>query len=168
MSSDSVSRQLYEELRRLAARRMSSEPSDHTLQPTALVHEAWLRLQSMESAFKDRTHFFASAAQAMRRILIDRARRVRAVRHGGELNRVELLDDDAGDSNEEPVDMLALAGVLEKLETRDPELATVITMRYVLGCTIDETSDALGVSPAKVKKDVAFARAWLRRQLDGQ
>ena len=164
MAAD-VNQELYEELRRLAARRMSSEPSDHTLQPTALVHEAWLRLQSMESAFKDRTHFFAAAAMAMRRILIDRARRVGRVRHGGELHRVELADDAAGDSSEQPVDMLALAGVLEKLETRDPELATVITMRYVLGCTIDETADALGVSPAKIKKDVAFARAWLRRQL---
>lgn len=166
MSSDDVNRKLYDELRSLAARRMASEPSDHTLQPTALVHEAWLRLQSMESAFNDRTHFFASAAMAMRRILIDRARRIRRVRHGGELRRVELADDAAGDSSEQPIDMLELAAVLEKLEERDPELATTITMRYVLGCTIEETAEALGWSPAKVKKDVAFARAWLRRQLD--
>jgi RNA polymerase sigma factor (TIGR02999 family) len=166
MSAEDLDRKLYEELRRLAARRMASEPSDHTLQPTALVHEAWLRLRSMESAFVDRAHFFASAALAMRRILIDRARRVGRVRHGGELDRVELADLDAGDSSEQRVDMHELATALEQLERRDPELATVITMRYVLGCTVDETADALGVSPAKVKKDVAFAQAWLRRRLD--
>lgn len=164
MSKDPIDQSLYEELRRLAARRMTGEPSDHTLQPTALVHEAWLRLQSMRDDFNDRTHFFAAAATAMRRILIDRARKIRRVRHGGELERV-ALDSEPPDDEGQPLDMMHLAAVLEQLEKRDPELATVITMRYVLGCTIEETSDALGFSPAKVKKDVAFARAWLRRRL---
>jgi RNA polymerase sigma factor (TIGR02999 family) len=162
-----VERALYEELRRLAARRMAREPSDHTLQATALVHEAWLRLQSMEAAFQDRAHFFAAAALAMRRILIDRARRVGRVRHGGELQRTDLLDDQPADPGSGPVDLLELAAALEKLEARDPALATVVTMRWVLGCTVEETADALALSPAKVKKDLAFARAWLRRRLDG-
>ena len=97
----------------------------------------------------------------MRHILTDRARRVRRVRHGGELERVPLFDDDADDdSSGRPVDMLELSGALEKLETRDPELATVVTLRYVVGCTIEETAEILRVSPAKVKKDVAFARAF--------
>ncbi len=164
MADRTVEHELYEELRRFAARRMARESPGHTLQATALVHEAWLHLQSMEGAFNDRTHFFASAAMAMRRILIDRARRAGAVRHGGDRSRVPMDLEPAADAGE-PVDLVALATVLEQLEARDPELATVITMRYALGCTIEETADALGQSPAKVKKDVALARAWLRRRL---
>ena len=165
MSSGAIDRLLYEELRRLASRRMSSEPSDHTLQPTALVHETWVRLQSLESEFTDRAHFFAAAATAMRHILIDRARRIRRIKHGGELARA-ALDVEPPDTGDQPIDMVGVAALLEQLEGRDPELATVFTMRYVLGCTVEETADALGVSPGKVKKDVAFARAWLRRRLD--
>jgi RNA polymerase sigma factor (TIGR02999 family) len=166
MSAAPIDRRLYDELRRLAARRMATEPSDHTLQPTALVHETWMRLQSLESEFTDRTHFFAAAATAMRHILIDRARRVRRVRHGGELARATLDVEPADDHADHPIDMLGVAELLERLELRDPELATVFTMRYVLGCTVEETADALGVSAGKVKKDVAFARAWLRQQLE--
>jgi RNA polymerase sigma factor (TIGR02999 family) len=162
MSTGPIDRQLYDELRRLAARRMSTESSDHTLQPTALVHETWMRLQAMQSEFTDRTHFFATAATAMRHILIDRARRVRRIKHGGELVRAPLGDEP--ETGEGPIDMLEVAGLLERLETHDPELATVFTMRFVLGCTVEEAGEALGVSPAKVKKDVAFARAWLRQQ----
>lgn len=165
MPSAPIDRKLYDELRRLAARRMASEPADLTLQPTALVHEAWMRLQSLEAEFTDRTHFFAAAATAMRHILIDRARRVRRVRHGGDLVRA-TLDAEPADTSDQPIDMLGVAALLERLEERDPELATIFTMRYVLGCTVEETADALGVSAGKVKKDVAFARAWLRQQLD--
>ena len=159
-----VEDELYAELRRFAARRMARESPGHTLQATALVHEAWLQIQSMEG-FADRAHFFAAAATAMRRILIDRARRVGAVRHGGDLQRVSIELEPA-DEQGDAVDLVALAAVFEQLQERDPELATVITMRYALGCTIDETADALGQSPAKVKKDVALARAWLRRRLE--
>ena len=159
-----VEDELYAELRRFAARRMARESPGHTLQATALVHEAWLQIQSMEG-FADRAHFFAAAATAMRRILIDRARRVGAVRHGGDLQRVSIELEPA-DEQGDAVDLVALAAVLEQLQERDPELATVITMRYALGCTIEETADALGQSPAKVKKDVALARAWLRRRLE--
>jgi RNA polymerase sigma factor (TIGR02999 family) len=165
MSSDAIDRKLYDELRRLAARRMATEPSGHTLQPTALVHETWMRLQSLESEFTDRTHFFAAAATAMRHILIDRARRVRRTKHGGELVRA-ALDIEPPDTSDQPIDMLGMAALLERLEVQDPELATVFTMRYVLGCTTEETAEALGVSPGKIKKDVAFARAWLRQQLE--
>jgi RNA polymerase sigma factor (TIGR02999 family) len=165
MSTGPIDRRLYDELRRLAARRMSTEPSDHTLQPTALVHETWMRLQSIESEFTSRTHFFAAAATAMRHILIDRARRVRRTKHGGELARA-TLDTEPPDTGDQPLDMLGMAALLERLEERDPELATVFTMRYVLGCTVEETAEALGVSAGKVKKDVAFARAWLRQRLD--
>lgn len=165
MPPKTVEDELYAELRRFAARRMARESPGHTLQATALVHEAWLQMQSIQSDFVDRTHFFAMAATAMRRILIDRARRVGAVRHGGDLQRVSI-DLDPADEQGDAVDLVALAGVLEQLQARDPELATVITMRYALGCTIEETAEALGQSPAKVKKDVALARAWLRRRLD--
>lgn len=165
MTGKAVEDELYEELRRFAARRMARESPGHTLQATALVHEAWLQLQSMPDAFVDRAHFFATAATAMRRILIDRARRVGAVRHGGDLERV-TLDLEPADESGDAVDLVALAGVLEQLQSRDPELAVVITMRYALGCTVEETADALGQSPAKVKKDVALARAWLRRRLE--
>jgi RNA polymerase sigma factor (TIGR02999 family) len=165
MPAKTVEDELYEELRRFAARRMARESPGQTLQATALVHEAWLQIQSMEGGFTDRAHFFAVAATAMRRILIDRARRVAAVRHGGDLQRVSI-DLDVADETGDAIDLVALAGVLEQLQERDPELAVVITMRYALGCTIEETAEALGQSPAKVKKDVALARAWLRRRLE--
>ena len=154
---------LYDELRRIAGRRMAYEPSDHTLQPTALVHEAWLRLQGSPRDYEDRQHFFASAVTAMRRILIERARRVGRAKRGGRMRRVELDDDML--ATPMTIDVVDLAEVLETLERRDAPLATVVSLRYMLGCTIDETAEALGVSPAKVKKDLAFARAWLQRQL---
>ena len=154
---------LYDELRRIAGRRMAYEPADHTLQPTALVHEAWLRMQGSELDFNDRQHFFATAVTAMRRILIERARKVGRAKRGGRMRRVEI--DDAMLATPASVDVVDLAETLEFLERRDPPLATLVSLRYLLGCTIAETAQTLGVSPAKVKKDLAFAKAWLARQL---
>ena len=154
---------LYDELRRIAGRRMAYEPADHTLQPTALVHEAWLRMQGSELDFNDRQHFFATAVTAMRRILIERARKVGRAKRGGRMRRVEI--DDAMLATPASVDVVDLAETLEILERRDPPLATLVSLRYLLGCTIAETAETLGVSPAKVKKDLAFAKAWLTRQL---
>ena len=155
---------IYDELRKLASRRMAHEPAGHTLEPTALVHEAWMRLSAGDASFQDRRHFFALAATAMRRILVERARRVRRHRHGGELQRV-TLSEGPGDEGQ-PVDILQLEAALARLERRDPQMATLVSLRYVLQCTIDETAEAVGFSPAKVKKDLAFARAWLMRHLE--
>ena len=155
---------LYEELRKLASRRMAGEPAGQTLQPTALVHEAWLRLSGSDANVQDRQHFFALAATAMRRILVERARRVRRQRHGGELRRVTLVDDDVANAAD-TVDIVDLDAALDKLERVDPHMATVVSLRYILQCTVEETATALGISPAKVKKDLSFARAWLMRHL---
>ena len=157
---------IYEELRRLASRRMAREPAGHTLEPTALVHEAWMRLSAAESTFQDRRHFFALAATAMRRILVERARRVRRHRHGGDLRRVTLSDEPGQEGT--PVDIFQLDEALAKLERRDPQMATLVSLRYILQCTVDETAEAVGFSPAKVKKDLSFARAWLLRHLDDE
>jgi RNA polymerase sigma factor (TIGR02999 family) len=162
---DALFRHVYDELRELADHRMRHEPAGHTLQPTALVHEAWLRLVGDQAPnFESRAHFFACAATAMRRILIERARRVRRVRHGGEMARAHETVEVAEESGD-PVDLVALDSALDELERRDRTMATLVTLRFLVGCTIEEAATALSISPAKVKKDWAFARAWLRRRL---
>lgn len=163
-AADELLAALYDELRRLATSRMAREPAGHTLQPTALVHEAWLRLSGDVSSFESRAQFFAAAAIAMRRILIERARRVSRKKRGGEFDRVELSHVQLAEEKD-PVDLLALDTALTRLEERDPGKATVVSMRFLLGCSVEETSQALGISTAKVKKDWAFARAWLMREL---
>ena len=156
---------VYEELRRLAASKMAHEMAGHTLQPTALVHEAWLRLVAHETPqFKNRAHFFAAAAEAMRRILIDRARRRRAVRHGGGQQRVEFeelelpfpTDDDQ---------LLAVNEALDKLAAVQPIEAELVKLRYFVGLTHDETAEALGISVRTAKYYWAHARAWLFREI---
>jgi RNA polymerase sigma factor (TIGR02999 family) len=152
---------VYEELRRLAASKMAHEPTDHTLQPTALVHEAWLRLVENQNArFRNRAHFFAAAAEAMRRILIDRARRKRAVRHGGGQQRVELdgveLPFPSGDDQ-----LLAINEALDKLAAAHPLEAEVVKLRYFVGMTNEEAAEALGLSVRTVKYYWTHARAWL-------
>jgi RNA polymerase sigma factor (TIGR02999 family) len=163
-ASDELLAALYEELRRLATSRMAREPAGHTLQPTALVHEAWLRLSGDVGTFENRAQFFAAAAIAMRRILIERARRVNRKKRGGEFDRVELSQVQLAEE-QDPVDLLTLDGALTRLEELDAGKATVVSMRFLLGCTVEETAQALGISTAKVKKDWAFARAWLKREL---
>lgn len=156
---------LYEELRLLAQRRMAGEPAGLTLQPTALVHEAYLRLiGDRDIRWDSRAHFFGAAAQAMRRILVERARRHARVRHGGGLKRLPL--DNVDLAEEAPTDdLLALDEALKDLEARDERKARVVMLRYFAGLTIEETASAMGVSPATVKNEWSFARAWLYSEI---
>jgi len=156
---------VYNELRRLAAGKMAREAPGQTLQATALVHEAWLRLIGDENRhFQDRTHFCAAAAEAMRRILIERARRRRAVRHGGELQRVNLQADMVA-SPEDDDHLLALNEALEKLERKHPAQAQVVKLRYFAGMSNEEIAELLGVSLSTVKNYWVFSKAWLFREL---
>jgi RNA polymerase sigma factor (TIGR02999 family) len=158
---------VYEELRQIAAHRMAHEKAGNTLQPTALVHEAWLRLVANENPqFKNRAHFFAAAAEAMRRILIDRARHRRAVRHGGGQQRVELDQIDLPFFSDDD-QLLAVNDALDKLATVQPLEAELVKLRYFVGLTHDETAEALGISVRTAKYYWAHARAWLFREISG-
>lgn len=158
---------VYDELHRIAERRMVREPAGSTLQPTALVHEAWLRLAGSEGSFENRAHFFGAAALAMRRVLIDHARSLRRTPRGAARERISLrlVDPSDDSSGEHLLDLLALDEALGKLEAKDPGKATVVTLRFLFGLSVEETAVALSCSGAKVKKDWAFARAWLKREL---
>jgi len=159
---------VYEELRRLAAAKMSSENPGQTLQATALVHEAWLRLAGdANRKWNDRTHFFAAAAEAMRRILVDNARRKRALRHGGGQQRLELPDL-AAPSTPNADQLLAVNEALDKFAALDPQTAELVKLRYFVGMTIDETAGALGISEATVKRHWDYARAWLYEEIRTQ
>ena len=160
---------VYDELRQLAARRLAREKPGQTLQATALVHEAYLHLVHAEGSrrWQGRGHFFAAAAEAMRRILIDSARRKRRPKHGGERHRVDL--DDAGDAIAPPVDdLLALDEALEKLSAVDRPSAELVKLRYFAGLSIDEAAEALGISPRTADRRWAYARAWLRQEMLGE
>jgi RNA polymerase sigma factor (TIGR02999 family) len=157
---------VYDELRRLAAHRMASEAPGHTLQPTALVHEAWLRLTGSDtpSQFQNRAHFFAAAAEAMRRILIDRARRKNAVRHGGEQQRVDLQELDLASPVADD-QLVAVSEALDKLAVQHKTEAELVKLRYFVGLTNDEAAEALGISPRTAKYYWTHARAWLFREI---
>lgn len=159
---------VYDELRRLAAARLAAEPSGHTLQPTALVHEAYLRLVGTPDGDKwdHRGHFFAAAAEAMRRILIDDARRKAAARHGGAMQRQEL-DPDAAAIPEPREDLLALDEALDQLAAEDPLKAHLVKLRYFVGMSLAEAAAALGLSERTAGRHWAYARAWLRRAVEG-
>jgi RNA polymerase sigma factor (TIGR02999 family) len=159
---------VYEELRALAAASFRSERPDHTLQPTALVHEAYLRLIGQQHvAWQNRAHFFGIAAQMMRRVLVDHARRKKAAKRDAPTFRVELSDQ-----REEPADMdpeiLALDEVLRVLEGLDPRQARIVELRFFGGLTVEETAEVAGVGTATVKREWRTARAWLRRELDAR
>jgi RNA polymerase sigma factor (TIGR02999 family) len=157
---------VYDELRRLAARKLAREAPGHTLQPTALVHEAYLRLLGEEArSFKDHGHFLAAAATAMRRILIDNARRRRSGKRGGGLRRRPLEGIAAPGPDEE---VLALDAALEKLSANDPQKARLVELRYFAGLTGEEAAAALGISPSTADRHWAYARAWLRVELRGE
>lgn len=159
---------VYDELRRLASQKMSNEKSSHSLQPTALVHEAFLRLVGSEDRqrWDGRGHFFAAAAEAMRRILIENARRRNAIKRGGSLARQELHPDDAILDPEDAETLLSLDEALHRLAETEPQLAKMVELRYFTGLTIEETAKVLGVSPRTTKRNWAYARAWLRREMD--
>ena len=160
---------VYEELHRQAARAMWREDAAHTLQATALVNEAYLRLVDQRRVeWKSRAHFFGIAAQMMRRVLVDHARGRLAAKRGGDARQVTLghaIDAGVPADDADGVDVLALHEALERLAVLDPPQARLVELRYFGGLNIDETADALGVSPATVKREWAVARAWLRREL---
>lgn len=160
---------VYQELRKLAHARMAHEPAGQTLQPTALVHEAYLRLLgSADVKWDGRGHFFGAAARAMRRILVERARSRNRIKRGGDRKRVEFgdqLDVASADSEQSDEQLVALDSVLEKLEAYDRRKCDVVMLRYFAGLSIEETAASLGLSPATVKNEWAFARAWLHREI---
>jgi len=156
---------VYDELRRLAAHRMANEAAGQTLQPTALVHEAWLRLVGNENQRWDgRAHFFAAAAEAMRRILIDRARRKHAARHGGGQQRVDVPDVDLASPTDDD-QLLAVSEALDKLAAQREVEAQVVKLRYFVGMTNDEAAEVLGISPRTARYYWTHARAWLFREI---
>ncbi len=158
---------VYAELRRLAASRLAREAPGQTLQPTALVHEAYLRLTGADPdrPWNGRGHFFAAAAEAMRRILVERARRKRSARHGGGRTRVALDDRAAAPAGPPPDDLVAVDEALTRLEALDPVRAGVVKLRFFGGLTMPETAEALGISLATAERHWAFARAWLYAEL---
>jgi RNA polymerase sigma factor (TIGR02999 family) len=159
---------VYAELRRLAAQKMARESPGHTLQPTALVHEAWLRISGNEpSKWNGRDHFFAAAAEAMRRILIENARRKRALRHGGNRRRLELEKLEIPAELKED-QLLALDDALEALSFQDKVKAQVVKLRFFVGLTNEEVAEILGLSAPTTKRYWAYARAWLYREMRAQ
>jgi len=156
---------VYNELRRLAQRYMRNERPNHTLQPTALVHEAYLRLVGQRAvSWQGRAHFFGVAAQLMRRVLVDHARAQHAEKRGGNESRVEL-DEALAPSKEKTVELLALDEALNRLAKRDPRQARIVEMRFFGGLSEEETARVLDVSTRTVKRDWTVARAWLYNQV---
>jgi RNA polymerase sigma factor (TIGR02999 family) len=163
---------VYDELRRLAAQKMNREAAGHTLQPTALVHEAWLRLGGSDApAFQNRAHFFGAAAEAMRRILIEHARRRLAVKRGAGAEVVDLDEMEISSPVADDDHLLALNEALEKFATIDPRKAELVKLRYFVGLNFEEAASALGIAMPTAKQWWAYARAWLtvemRRKTSG-
>ena len=157
---------VYEELRNLAAAKLAHEKPGQTLQATALVHEAYLRLIDVElpQQWDSRGHFFVAAAEAMRRILIENVRRKASLKRGGDHNRI-TLDDLPEQFDDDQVDLLALDEALQKLEVDQPSKAQLVKLRYFAGCTLEETAQILGISRATAQRNWAYARAWLYGRL---
>ena len=157
---------VYAELRRLARSRVAQEKHRESVQPTSLVHQAYIRLIGNQQAqWEGRGHFFAAAAEAMRRILIEKARQRASLKRGGELRRTEFRESRA-EGQTTADDMLALDAALDDLEVRDPAMAAVVKLRYFAGLTVEETADALELSPRSVNRLWTAARAWLRKYMD--
>src|SRR5262245_36151555 len=168
---------VYEELRKLAAAKLALEKPGQTLQATAQVHEAYLRLvgdgggQSSEDAgqgpeWRSRAHFFGAAAEAMRRILVESARRKGRVRHGGELKRVDVLDADVAVSPSDDEQILVLDEALDRLAAVRPQAAELVKLRFFVGLTVEEAAPLLGLSSRTTRRLWSFARAWLRRDIE--
>jgi RNA polymerase sigma factor (TIGR02999 family) len=178
-AAENLLKAVYDELRELAHARMSHEPgrgAGMTLEATALVHEAYLRVVAASEGrpepqrWENRGHFFGAAALAMRRILVERARHRKRFKHGGGRERIELKDalDLPQTDEQDGTDLIALDEALEKLEKLDSRKAKVVSLRYFGGLSVEETAAAMDLSPATVKNDWAFARAWLHRELSGE
>jgi len=166
-SLDALVPEIYGELRRLASRAMDGERRDHTLQTTALVHEAYMQLARVHRlSVESRPQFLALAAQIMRRILVDHARARRASKRGAGLARV-TLSEAVAETPEPSVDVLALDEALTRLAAQDEQLVRIVEMRFLGGLSVEETGEALGISPTTVKRDAAMARAWLFKELGG-
>jgi len=159
---------VYEELRRLAAQKMANEAAGHTLQPTALVHEAWLRLGGSDvPTFQNRAHFFGAAAEAMRRILIEHARRRLAAKRGAGVEVVDLDGLEISSPIEDDDQLLAVNEALEKLAAIDPRKAELVKLRYFVGLNFEETAAALGIAVPTAKQWWAYARSWLTVEMRG-
>ncbi|MCF7763599.1 MAG: sigma-70 family RNA polymerase sigma factor [Verrucomicrobia bacterium] len=159
---------VYGELRRLAGARMAQEHAGHTLQPTDLVHEAWLRIGGdVQPDWKNRCHFFAAAAEAMRRILVDRARKRLAAKRGGGTQRVDLDDINIPTLTNDDDSLLRVHEALEKLAAVDPRKSELVKLRYFVGMNFDEAAAALGIAVPTAKQWWAYARAWLSVELGG-
>lgn len=159
---------VYHELRKLAAAKFAQEKPGQTLQATALVHDAYIRLVDVEKAqhWNSRGHFFGAAAEAMRRILVESARHKARAKHGGDVQRQEIEPGDVL-APETSDDLLALDEALTRLATSDRQAAELVTLRYFAGLTIPQAAESLGISPRKADMLWSFARAWLRRELEG-
>lgn len=156
---------VYEELRKLAAAKMAGESPNQTLQPTALVHEAWLRLVGNENVkWQGRAHFFGAAAEAMRRILIDNARRKQALRHGGGQQRLDVADIEIAAPAKEQ-ELLAMDEALQRFDAVDRQKAELVRLRYFVGLTIEESAEILGISAPTAKRWWAYSRAWLFNEI---
>ena len=160
---------VYDELRKLASQKLAQEKPGHTLQATALVHEAYLRLvgDPNSQTWENRRHFFAAAAEAMRRVLVDKARRKRRLRHGGGLQKQPLEENEpAVVSPVDPVDLLALDEALDRLEATSPRRARLVKLRYFAGLTLPEVAAMLGISQSTAEADWTYAKAWLKREVE--
>jgi RNA polymerase sigma factor (TIGR02999 family) len=167
LALDRLTPLVYEELRHQAARYLRRERRGHTLQTTALIHEAYLRLiDAKDVHWQSRTHFFAVAANLMRRVLVDHARRRDAEKRGGSHSALPF-DDALAVVNDTAVDLLAIDEALDRLAAMDPQQARVVELRFFSGLSVEETAAALGVSAKTVKRDWSVARAWLRREIGG-
>jgi RNA polymerase sigma factor (TIGR02999 family) len=168
LAADQLLPLVYDELRMLAASKMVQENPGQTLQATALVHEAFVRLVDVQNAQKwnSRGHFFAAAAEAMRRILVENARRRQQLKRGGQFKRTETDDIPIVAENIQD-DLIALDGALTRLASTDPEAARLVQLRYFTGLTIPEVAENLGISPRSADRIWAFARAWLHREISG-
>jgi RNA polymerase sigma factor (TIGR02999 family) len=157
---------LYKELRKLAAQKLAGEPAGQTLQPTALVHEAWLRMTTGQpQKWQNRAHFFAAAAEAMRRILIENARRKGRIKRGGQLQRVNLEGIDVATGTDDDT-LLVVNEAIERLEAQDPFKANLVKLRFFVGLTEEESALLLGVSVPTVQRHWSVARIWLLEQIE--
>ncbi len=160
---------VYDQLRGLAGQRLRNEAPGQTLQSTALVHEAYVRLVAgpHQQHFANRRHFFAAAAEAMRRILVDNARRKQSVKHGGEFQRQTLEDQASSQDVNSQIDVLAISEALEKLSQEDPQKAELVKLRYFAGQTMPEIAEMLGISRATASRHWTYAKAWLYDEIFG-